>query len=398
MSPRPGRLARDRPPHGVGICDRLHGPILVGIIRPLILLPPAALSGWSVEQIEMVLLHELAHLQRWDNLVNLVQRIIESLLFFHPVVWWLSGWVRLERELCCDRLVVERLSRPFAYVEMLMTVAGSSQRGRRAVLAMADRQVMTRIRRLLNREDRSMKLTMPEGLGVLVAMIVGVSLALGLQAAPPKPAGESEESIRQALRTMVDDVKDISQDQLKDDFKVMTFTDIAQAQIKLGDRTSALVTLRRAFESIDNFDPKKGELELFGSCPRLPKHQREAGDPIAARATLDRLTRLVRSLKNFSRVEELIQLTGAEKPRRENHEMGAMVRCGLFILVAEERLALGDRDEARFLYQNAIEAIEPQKDVLKPMALAGIGSRLYKAGEAAWARDVIEQAAGPGVS
>ena len=92
----------------VGICDRLAMPVLIGIVRPIILLPPAALDGWTVEQLEMVMLHELAHVQRWDNLVNLLQRFVESLLFFHPVVWWLSGWVRLERELCCDRLVVER--------------------------------------------------------------------------------------------------------------------------------------------------------------------------------------------------------------------------------------------------------------------------------------------------
>ena len=203
----------------IGICDRLAVPVLMGIVRPLILLPPAALSGWSVEQLEMVLLHELAHLRRWDNLVNLVQRVVESLLFFHPVVWWLSGWVRLERELCCDRLVVERLGQPFAYAEMLVALAGSSHRGRRAVLAMADRQVLTRIRRLLNLEDRSMKLTMPEGLGVLGAVIVGVSLAFGLQAAQPKPAGESEESIRQALRKAVDEVSAIPHDGLQYDFK-----------------------------------------------------------------------------------------------------------------------------------------------------------------------------------
>ena len=55
----------------VGICDRVAMPVLIGIVRPLILLPPAALSGWSVEQLEMVLLHELAHVRRWDNLVNL---------------------------------------------------------------------------------------------------------------------------------------------------------------------------------------------------------------------------------------------------------------------------------------------------------------------------------------
>jgi beta-lactamase regulating signal transducer with metallopeptidase domain len=93
----------------VGICDRLAMPVLVGIVRPLILLPPVALCGWSALQLEMVLLHELAHVRRWDNLVNLWQRFVESVLFFHPAVWWLSGWVRLERELCCDLLVVERV-------------------------------------------------------------------------------------------------------------------------------------------------------------------------------------------------------------------------------------------------------------------------------------------------
>jgi beta-lactamase regulating signal transducer with metallopeptidase domain len=66
-------------------------------------LPPAALTGYSPDEIEMVLLHELAHVRRWDNLINLIQRIVESLLFFHPAVWLISSWVRRERESCCDR-------------------------------------------------------------------------------------------------------------------------------------------------------------------------------------------------------------------------------------------------------------------------------------------------------
>ena len=181
----------------VGICDRLAMPVLIGIVRPLILLPPTALSGWSVEQLEMVLLHELAHLRRWDNLVNLVQRFVESLLFFHPVVWWLSGWVRLERELCCDRLVVERLGQPFAYAEMLLTLSGTNGRRHRALLAMADRHVLTRIRRLLNLEERSMRLTMPEGLGLLGAVAVGASLILGSQGAGTKrQLSDSDKMIR----------------------------------------------------------------------------------------------------------------------------------------------------------------------------------------------------------
>ena len=67
---------------------------------------------WDPQQLEMVLLHELAHVRRYDNLVNLLQRIVESLLFFQPMVWIVSGWVRREREHCCDELVVARTRQP----------------------------------------------------------------------------------------------------------------------------------------------------------------------------------------------------------------------------------------------------------------------------------------------
>jgi hypothetical protein len=110
---------------GVAVCDRIAAPVLVGIVRPMILLPPAALGCWSIEQVEMALLHELAHIRRHDNLITLLQRLAESLLFFHPVTWWLSAWVSLECELCCDRLVVEQTGRPHAYARMLAALAGA---------------------------------------------------------------------------------------------------------------------------------------------------------------------------------------------------------------------------------------------------------------------------------
>ena len=376
----------------IGICDRLAVPVLVGIVRPLILLPPAALCGWNINQLEMVLLHELAHLGRWDNVVNLVQRIVEALLFFHPVVWWLSAWVRLERELCCDRLVVTRVGQPFAYAEMLVALAGPSHRGQAALLAMADRQVMTRIRRLFNLEDRSMKLTMPEGIGLVGAVITVAALAFGLQAAQPKVAGDSDESVRQALRKAVEDVDAIPKAGLHSDTSIDAFANIAKAQLELGDRAGALATLRRAYETIDHFDAKSNDLEIFGTLCQVAKHQREAGDSIAARMTLDRLVKLVESLKDVSRVEELLWVTGTDRPRREKHEMGAFLRCELLAVIAAEQLALGDRDLACVTYRRAAEAIRSQKDVLKPMALAMIGSKLHQAGDAAGGRDVIEQA------
>ncbi|HYL77966.1 MAG TPA: M56 family metallopeptidase [Bryobacteraceae bacterium] len=81
-------------------------PSVVGWLRPVILLPAATLLSLSVEQLEAVLAHELAHIRRHDYLVNLLQAVTETLLFYHPAIWWVSSCVRHERELCCDDLVV----------------------------------------------------------------------------------------------------------------------------------------------------------------------------------------------------------------------------------------------------------------------------------------------------
>lgn len=81
-------------------------PTLVGWIRPAILLPIAVSSGFPVEQVELILAHELAHLRRFDHLANLFQLVLETLLFYHPVVHWISRDVRNERELCCDALAL----------------------------------------------------------------------------------------------------------------------------------------------------------------------------------------------------------------------------------------------------------------------------------------------------
>ena len=81
-------------------------PLVIGWIKPMILLPGSALSGLSSDQLEMILAHELAHIRRHDYLVNLLQSIIETLLFYHPAVWWVSNKIRVEREHCCDDIAV----------------------------------------------------------------------------------------------------------------------------------------------------------------------------------------------------------------------------------------------------------------------------------------------------
>lgn len=77
-------------------------PVVIGHARPVILMPIGLLTGLPSSQIESILLHELAHILRYDYLVNMLQTSIEGLLFYHPVVWWISSVIRTEREHCCD--------------------------------------------------------------------------------------------------------------------------------------------------------------------------------------------------------------------------------------------------------------------------------------------------------
>ena len=83
-------------------CHRLDAPAVLGWFRPVVLLPVRALTGLTEEQIEAVIAHELAHIRRFDCFVNLFQIAAETLLFYHPAVWWVSQRVRAEREHCCD--------------------------------------------------------------------------------------------------------------------------------------------------------------------------------------------------------------------------------------------------------------------------------------------------------
>ena len=82
--------------------SRVGVPVVVGYLRPMILLPASVISGLTPSQLEGIIAHELAHVRRHDYLVNVVQTMIETVLFYHPCVWWVSREVRRDREVCCD--------------------------------------------------------------------------------------------------------------------------------------------------------------------------------------------------------------------------------------------------------------------------------------------------------
>ncbi|MCP3136842.1 M56 family metallopeptidase [Pyxidicoccus xibeiensis] len=94
-------------------------PAAVGWLAPVVLLPVSALSGLSTRQLEMVLAHELAHIRRHDFAVNLAQVLVETLLFFHPAVRWVSHVIRVEREHCCDDIAVGASGGAVSYARAL---------------------------------------------------------------------------------------------------------------------------------------------------------------------------------------------------------------------------------------------------------------------------------------
>ncbi len=97
------------------------GPAVLGVLRPVLLLPAAIITELPPDCLEAILAHELAHIRRHDYLVNLVQMLVEAALFFNPAVWWISRQIRREREACCDALAVTATGQPLTYAEALAT-------------------------------------------------------------------------------------------------------------------------------------------------------------------------------------------------------------------------------------------------------------------------------------
>src|SRR5207249_1797260 len=145
-----GRLRISRP---VRVLESavVQVPAVIGWLRPVILLPVSALTGLTPLQLDALLAHELAHVRRYDYLVNLIQAVIETLLFYHPAVWWVSQQVREEREHCCDDLAVAACGDAHFYATALLGMERLRVTPPAFALAAAGRggSLMGRIRRLV---------------------------------------------------------------------------------------------------------------------------------------------------------------------------------------------------------------------------------------------------------
>jgi len=133
----------------------VQAPTVIGWLRPVVLVPASCLTGLSAMQIEAILAHELAHIRRHDYLVSVMQSVIETLLFYHPAVWWVSRQVRRERECCCDEMAVAVGGDRLAYARALSALEERRSYSPEFVLGANGGVLMMRIKRLLGCKEDS---------------------------------------------------------------------------------------------------------------------------------------------------------------------------------------------------------------------------------------------------
>ncbi len=181
----------------LGLSDRVDSLVVLGWLKPVVLIPAAAMLALAPEALEALLAHELTHVRRGDFLANVLQTIAEALLFYHPAVWWLSRRIRQEREHCCDDAAVSACGDPILYASAL---AGLEELRTQSILipdlapAASGGQLMFRIQRLLRpriTHDAPSPLAAVLPAFLLLAALGAASLSATASDAP-KPVPKSE--------------------------------------------------------------------------------------------------------------------------------------------------------------------------------------------------------------
>jgi beta-lactamase regulating signal transducer with metallopeptidase domain len=176
---------------GVQLCQSalVEVPTVIGWLKPMVLLPASAFVGLTPAQLELILAHELAHVRRHDYLVNLMQTAVETLLFYHPAVWWVSRRMRIERENCCDDLAVAAGGDAVSYARALAHLETLRAPLPAAAMAATGGSLLQRISRLVTPAPAHVARSSRWLAGITALGIVAVALLV-----VPALQGDSQES------------------------------------------------------------------------------------------------------------------------------------------------------------------------------------------------------------
>ncbi len=194
-------------------CTKVSIPLVLGVFSPMILLPAAAATGLTQDQLRALITHELAHIRRYDLLVNLVQRLVESMLFFHPAVWYISRRISSEREQACDEMVLGTGCDRLRYADALVRMAEMSFSLRRlgtsapptslAASGTSSSEFKRRVLKVLSVPTTSHLRPSRIAMLVIVALMIGGVLStsrLSFHVLAEAVRGEDREAIRVVLK------------------------------------------------------------------------------------------------------------------------------------------------------------------------------------------------------
>jgi bla regulator protein BlaR1 len=250
----------------------LREPGVVGILRPVLLLPAGIDERLTTSQLDAILLHELCHVRRHDNLTAALHMLVEALFWFHPLVWWIGARLIEERERACDEDVLRSGSDPRVYAEGILTVCRTYVTSDLACVAgVAGADLKTRLEAIMRREVvRKMGLGKGLALGALALGAVAVPVCVGL-ALPAAVASAAEHAVnpvgkiellpgkRVKLHYRNVDVRDL----------IRAMADAGQVNILVSDKVGGTLTLELSETSWDH------ALDIILGSMSLVKHEKD---------------------------------------------------------------------------------------------------------------------------
>jgi len=205
--------------------SRVDAPVLLGYLKPIILVPVGMISGLSPDQVETILLHELAHIRRHDFAINFAQSVIEVILFFNPFIWIISSYIRSDREQCCDDMVVNVKS-PLIYAQALHHLATAQTLGTSFSLGVAGtkNKLLQRIKRIMKTSEKKEESRGKVIPALLVMMALAAASWLSIQAYLPKGGAGSTLVSSNVSSALQDTVKKDLQEQKSSTYSRQTIT------------------------------------------------------------------------------------------------------------------------------------------------------------------------------
>jgi len=199
----------------IATSDELQVPAALGLWSPMIVLPSSLLRELPLSDLNIILRHEFAHLERWDDWTNLVQKFVRAVFFFHPAVWWIENRLSIEREMACDDVVVAQTDNPMGYAACLISLLERSlaQRGWSMAQALVHRarEASIRLAEILDKNRPRTTQTSKPALSLIGAFALLCVVALpytpqvvAFEQAPQSGASNSEYSAKLAKPGVMD--------------------------------------------------------------------------------------------------------------------------------------------------------------------------------------------------